>query len=313
LGKVFKALSKAGEVPGVDSQWTPEQTVFQPSAPQVSSPQAGESPASSPPEAGAPSSPPPRVEPERTLFRPASEAEGSLNAWDSKLVASTEASSWIAESFRRLRAKIVHPESGPPIRTILVTSSVPQEGKSFVCANLGITLSQSVERHALLVDCDLRRSSLAELFGLPNDRGVVNHLQDGTDLARLIRKTGMRKLSLIPAGPRPLNPAELLDSKKMIAMIDELSSRYSDRYILLDTPPMQAASETAVLAKHVDGVVVVVRWGLPARNLVKELTEAIGRDKIIGVVFNAYEENVLEEKIRSYGYGHYEKYYSAGQ
>ena len=230
--------------------------------------------------------------------------------WDERLRLTVKSTSPVAESFRRLRTKILHPPSGNPPKTILVTSVMPGEGKGFVCANLGAALAQGIEHHALLVDCDLRRPSLAGLFGLSNDSGLVNHLRDDADLALLIRKTGMDKLSLVPAGTPPDNPSELLDSLKMVQVIDELASRYNDRFILLDSPPNIVASETAILAQHVDAVILVVRWGYSGREQVKKLVETLGPEKIIGVVFNAFAESEVDYFLRKKGrYGYYNRYY----
>ena len=232
----------------------------------------------------------------------------SQAAWDERLVAVTGTSSPVAESFKRLRNKILHPSTGEPPKSILITSVVPEEGKSFVCANLGATMAQGLEQHALMVDCDFRRPSLAPLFGLSNDTGLVNYLRDGTDLSQLIRSVGFQKLSIISSGPPPINPAELLDSGKMTAMIDEVVSRYSDRLVILDSPPVQAASETAVLARHVDAVVLVIRWGQSRREQVKQLIELIGESKIIGIVFNAVKVSKVDERLSGRYYGAYGDY-----
>lgn len=301
MGKVFKALHKSLEAdhdPGLDVE--------------------GRSAGSS---MGA--------DPEHAAMRaPASEAQGQsvprpltndqeqfqetlagVQGWDEKLVVFSEPSSSLAENFRLLRTQILYPSSGQAYKKILITSTVPGSGKSFVCANLGISLAQGVDQHALMVDCDLRRSRLAALFNCHKNRGLVNYLQEGEDLGRLIVKTGMRKLSLLPSGHRPVNPAELLGSAKVEKMFAELESRYDDRFILIDTPPTQVASETAVLAKHVDGIILVVRWGLGGRAPVKQLAEALDRDKVIGVVFNAYEANLLSAKMSGYDeYGQYGQY-----
>jgi capsular exopolysaccharide synthesis family protein len=234
------------------------------------------------------------------------EPENWGQGWDEKLVAFSDPASALAENFRLLRTQVLYPPSGRPYKKILITSTEPGSGKSFVSANLGISIAQGLDQHALLVDCDLRRSRLASLFNCSATRGLVNYLRDNEDLGSLIVKTGMRKLSLIPSGPRPVNPAELLGSARVEAMIAELTSRYDDRFILFDTPPTQAASETAVLAKHVDGIILVVRWGGGARGPLKQLADSLGRDKIIGVVFNAYEANVLSAKVTGYDeYGQY--------
>ena len=226
--------------------------------------------------------------------------------WDERLMLATAATGSVSESFRTLRTRILHPESGKPLRNVLVTSASPGEGKSFVCANLGISFAQGLDHQGLLVDCDLRKPSLEKLFGLPNERGLVNYLRDNEDLSSLITDVGVDKLRILPAGPPPVNPAELLGSEMMEQLIRELGSRYDDRIIFFDSPPLQAASETAILAKYVDGVVLVVRWGAGRREHIKSLVELVGREKIVAVVFNAYKSNMLDDKV----FGSYEYKYN---
>ena len=251
--------------------------------------------------------------PESAMFSKPVDMGAAGQAWDERLAAVTGMSSSVAESFKRLRNKILHPSTGDPPRSILVTSVVPEEGKSFVCANLGMTMAQGLEQYALIVDCDFRRPFLASLFGLPNDIGLVNYLRDGTDLSQLIQSVGFQKLSIIPSGPPPINPAELLDSGKMTAMMDEIVSRYGDRLVILDSPPVQAAPETAVLAGHVDAVVLVIRWGRSKREQVKQIIELIGESKIIGIVFNAAKISKFDKKLSGRYYGGYGSYGGYGQ
>lgn len=229
--------------------------------------------------------------------------------WDARLQLSINPNSPFFESFRRLRTPILYPASGNPPKTILVTSVVPHEGKGFICANLGIALAQGMEHHALMLDCDFRRPTLSQLFGLPNDTGLVDHLQDNIDLSLLIRKTGQPKLSLIPSGKPPRNPSELLDSSRMVALINELAGRYQDRIILFDSPPNIVASETSILAKHLDGIILVVRYGASKREHVKKFVDTIGPEKILGLVFNGYPENTMESFLdKKMGYGYHEYY-----
>ncbi len=228
--------------------------------------------------------------------------------WDLRLQMSTDPKSGYFESFRRLRASIVYPSSGRQPKTLLVTSTVPHEGKGFVCANLGVALAQGMEHYAMMVDCDFRNPTLSGLFGLSNETGLADYLQDEADLSLLIRKTGQPKLSLLPSGLPPKNPAELLASSRMSALIDEMAQRYPDRIILFDSPPDVIASETSVLAKNIDGVILVVRYGASKKEDVKRFVETLGREKIHGVVFNAYPENTVEsflDKKMGYGYGYY--------
>jgi capsular exopolysaccharide synthesis family protein len=231
--------------------------------------------------------------------------------WDEKLrEIISGGSKQVAESIRMMRTKIFYPESGKPPRSILVTSAIPGEGKSFVCANLGVSIAQGIDKQALLVECDLRRPSLSKLLGLSNSMGLVDYLQSGTPLEQLIQQTSMPKLSVLPSGKPPKNPAELLDTKKMASLIDELESHHPDRLIIFDSPPIQAASETDILAKKVDKVILVIRWGYARREHAKQLVEMLGKDKILGVVFNAFEMSRLESKLQGYYYG-YKDYYSS--
>ncbi|MCF8026702.1 MAG: CpsD/CapB family tyrosine-protein kinase [Desulfobacteraceae bacterium] len=236
----------------------------------------------------------------------------SRQQWDLRLQIATDPNTAYFESFRRLRASILYPSSGNRPKTLLVTSAIPHEGKGFVCANLGIALSQGMENYAMMVDCDFRHPTLAGLFGLTNEAGLVDYLQEDVDLSMLIRKTGQPKLSLIPSGKPPKNPAELLESARMASLIDEVAGRYPDRLILFDSPPDLVASETSTLAKQVDGVVLVVRYGAAKKAHVKQFAETLGHDRIYGVVFNAFPENAVEaflEKKLGYGYGYGSGYY----
>lgn len=233
-----------------------------------------------------------------------------MSGWDLKLreVMSGD-SKHVAESIRMLRTKIFYPDEGELPRSILVTSAIPGEGKSFVCANLAISIAQGIEKEALIVECDMRKPNLTKLFGLENSRGLVDFLQSGTPLEQLIQQTSMPKLTLLSSGKPPKNPAELIDTIKMTNLIETLENQHPDRMIIFDSPPMQSASETDILAKRVDKVVLVIRWGFARREHVKQLVDMIGREKILGVVFNAFEMSRFESKLQGYYYG-YKDYYS---
>ena len=232
--------------------------------------------------------------------------------WDERFQRVNNISWQASESFRMLRSKILYPDDGGNrFRTIMVTSSAPMEGKSFVSANIGVAIAQGVDQHALIVDCDLRRPSLAKLFGLSisSNRGLADYLADDKcQLQDLLLKTAIDKLSILPSGMPPENPAELLASSRMSGLVDELSARYSDRLIIFDTPPFQVASETVVLSKQVDGVVLVVGYGKSARNHVLEVVENIGPERIVGVVFNAMRDNFFQRRVLD-TYSYYGNYY----
>jgi len=184
----------------------------------------------------------------------------------------------------------------------MVTSPQPLDGKSLVAANLAISIAQGVSEHVLLLDCDLRQPSQHQLFGLQAHLGLREYLENGDSVAPHLLKTPMRKLTLLPAGRPPPNPSELLSSEKMRLLVAELKARYQNRYIILDATPAKFAAETAVLAPDVDCVLLVVRSGKTSRETALEAIETIGREKILGVVFNASTEVQRE-------YQHYYRYY----
>jgi exopolysaccharide/PEP-CTERM locus tyrosine autokinase len=242
--------------------------------------------------------------------KPGKKVRQPSGGWDSRLTQATSFSAESSESFRVLRSRILFPDDGAQTcKTIMVTSTAIGEGKTFVAANLGIALAQGVDQRSLLVDCDLRRPTLALLFGLPQQKGLADFLKSGTDLSGLILKTSVDKLTLLPSGRPPVNPSELLGSAKMDGLVREMAERYDDRFIIFDTPPVLAASEALVLSQKVDGVVLVVRQGASGRSQIKRIVELIGREKIIGIVFNGYVRSYLEDRVLGqYAYyGDYDK------
>ncbi|SHI12801.1 polysaccharide biosynthesis tyrosine autokinase [Desulfofustis glycolicus] len=229
--------------------------------------------------------------------------------WDERLFKAVNSDAYIPEIFKTLRSHILHPLEGQKVpKTIMVTSAIPKEGKSFVTANLGITLAQGMDQYALLVDCDLRRPSLAPMFGLNKSPGLADYLRDDIDLSELIVRSSVDKLSILPSGDPPVNPAELLSSAKMSSLVEELATRYDDRLIIFDSPPFYVASEATVLSRQVDGVLLVVRSGGAGKPQIQMMLDTVGEERIIGVVFNAYTTNIVERSLMK-GYGYYQQSY----
>ena len=229
--------------------------------------------------------------------------------WDERLSKAVNDDMYLPEVFKTLRSRILHPLDDKKIpKTILITSALPKEGKSFVTANLGISLAHGMDQHSLLVDCDLRKPAMGRLFGLDNRLGLVDYLRDEASLPELITKTSIKTLSVIPSGKPPANPAELLGSTRMAALVEELSSRYEDRIIIFDSPPMLVAAESSVLAGQVDAVILVVRQSCSGKAQIQKMIDVIGEERILGLVFNGRYINPLQESIvRGYGsyYGGY--------
>jgi len=208
---------------------------------------------------------------------------------DRNLVSFFSPQSFEAEQFKILRSNLLYPVSGKPPRSVMVTSPMPGEGKSFVAANLAISVALNINRHVLLMDCDLRRPSIHTRFGFSNVPGLSNYLANGVSLSDLLIRTSVDKLTILPGGPPPDNPSELLSSERMSKLLAEATERYQDRLIILDSPPPVLTAETSVLARWVDGVVIVIKHGKTPREGVSEVIEKMGKAKIIGAVINNFE------------------------
>ena len=218
--------------------------------------------------------------------------------WDERFVKATNFSKELAESFKMLRGKILYPGEGKTSpKTLMIASASPNEGRSFIAANLALSLARALDQYSLLVGCDLRRPSLSTLFGFPEAPGLADYLQNRAEIQDLIRRTSVKKLSVLPSGIPPVNPSELLSSAKMNELVKELSTRYDDRLVIFDSSPVQIASEATVLAQAVDAIVLVVRYGASGKSSVKKVVDKLGREKIIGVVFNGYRGNPLQKAI----------------
>lgn len=211
----------------------------------------------------------------------------------------------IAECFRFLRSKILRPAEGDSPRTILVTSALTGDGKTFVASNLATMISHGIDEFVLLMDTDLRRCSVHQRFGLgPVKAGLSTYLVGDASLESVLRKTSIRKLSILPAGNSTNIPSELLSSDKMRSLIRELRDRYPDRYVIIDSPPVELAPETAVIANEVDAILFVVRYGASPRSAVKAALKKLPREKILGMVFNGYSKTQqFYERYGLYKYG----------
>jgi protein-tyrosine kinase len=212
----------------------------------------------------------------------------------------------IAEAFRFLRSKITRPHTGIPPRCILIASALKGEGKTFVACNLAATISQSVEEYVLLIDADLRNPRVHKAFGIRSGKeGLSTYLDGRAPLPELLRKTNLDKLTILPAGNSTRIPAELLASERMRSLIREVRDRYPDRYVIIDSPPLEMTPEASDIANEVDAVILVVRHGQSPREAVKAAAKRIQKEKLLGVVYNCYKE-----PLRSYY--HYD-YYDYGR
>jgi capsular exopolysaccharide synthesis family protein len=210
-------------------------------------------------------------------------------------------SSSIAESYRQLRTAVLLSSASHAPRTVLVTSSQPAEGKTTTSTNLAISLSQT-GASVLIVDCDLRRPRLHKVFGVKNSRGLSNYLSGTGELASLVQPA-LPNLFVLPVGPLPPNPAELLGSSRMKQTIDLLQGSFD--YVVLDSPPVASFADSLILSAMVEGVILVVKAGFTSRevaNRTKTHLQTVGA-KVLGVVINHI-------KLQPHDYYYYSTYYS---
>lgn len=229
---------------------------------------------------------------------------------DDKVVTFFQPGSVVAEQFRKLRTYLFRPALENKPKTILVTSSFSGEGKSLIAINLAITIAVELNSHAMLIDCDLRNPTLSKWFGMTESKGLSDYLLGNDDLPGLLVKTQIDKLTLLTGGSTQNNPVELIASKKMEALIIELKSRYSDRYIILDSSPVLATTEPNVLDKMIDGIIFVIRAGETPRESVQQAVKMLGKEKIIGVVLNDINFKSPALNARYFGSDRY--YYNYG-
>ena len=211
-----------------------------------------------------------------------------------------------SQAYRKLRTHLIFSSAGVPMRTLLVTSPAASEGKSTVSANLAVTFAQQRLR-VLLIDGDLRRSRLHNVFGLPRLAGLTEVLTGQATLEEAARPTAVEGLSLLPAGTLVPNVSELLGSAAMRSLLEQAGSVYD--LVIVDTPPVMAAADAEILGVQTDAVLVVVRAGQTERQSAQYAVQqmrAIGA-RVVGAVLND-----PDSRVPGYGrYGYYYDYYSS--
>lgn len=220
---------------------------------------------------------------------------------DRQLVTHDYSPTPVGEAYRALRTQLLFARGAEKIRTLLITSISPEEGKSFTASNLAIIMAQQ-RTNTLLVDADLRRGVLHNTFSTSKEPGLTNYLSNNATLAGLIQASHVPNLSVLSCGSLIPNPSELLGSMQMRRFIAEVKRKYD--FIIFDAPPLDAATDSVVISTLVDAVVVVVRAGKTNRHDAKERMDIFNTvpARLAGVVINGTEEANLKN---SYSYYHY--------
>ena len=209
------------------------------------------------------------------------------------------------EAFRNLRTSLTWSDGGEALKTLVVTSAVPGEGKTLTAANLAVTLAYDGLK-VLLIDCDIRRPRVHGLFRLPRAPGLMELLtasaNPDTPPPRAIRETSVARLSVLPCGALPMNAANLLSSTRMRVLLQELQEQYD--IIVLDTPPVLATADAGIVASLTDGVLLVVRAGATDRNAAQRAYQQLANvgGRVVGTVLNDPGGEVAKEGYYYYPY-----------
>lgn len=211
----------------------------------------------------------------------------------------------ISEAFRTLRTNIQFSNIDNDIKSIVITSSGPGEGKSTVISNLAITMAQA-DKKVLLIDADLRKPRINKVFNIANLSGLTNVLSENLDYKTIVVSTEVSNLEILTSGPIPPNPAELLGSNRMKSFLEKVGEDYD--MVLIDAPPIGIVTDAAVLSTKCDGVILVCAVGQAMTNAAKNAKELLQKvnANILGVVLN----KIPLSKGGYYKY-HYYNYYES--
>ena len=228
----------------------------------------------------------------RSIAAPRAASSGHLGALDpeldGKLVGGPNTPPIVIEQYRRLAATLHELQVDTGLKTMMVTSSMPREGKTLTVTNLALTLSTSYRRRVLLIDADLRRPTLHEVFRLPKTVGLSEALRSGSR-PHLLELSPL--LSILPAGELEGDPLSALTSDRFKTLIEHCTAAFD--WVLLDAPPVGLMPDGNVLARVVKAVVFVIAAGVTPHRTVERAISEIGRDNIVGTVLNRIEEQQL--------------------
>jgi len=218
-----------------------------------------------------------------------------------------------AEEYRVIKRPLLSNASAENARmidrgnVIMVTSALQGEGKTYTTTNLAVSIAAERDRSVLVVDCDVVKHSLSSMFGLEGRKGLIDVLLDPTiTIDDVIVSTDIPSLKIIPAGMANNFSTELLASNQMAQIMDEMVGRYSDRFLILDSPPLLMTSQSAVLAGHAGQILVVVEEGVTPQKAVIEAISTLDDNKAIGTVLNKRSRMNRGEMYGYYGsYGDY--------
>ena len=203
----------------------------------------------------------------------------------SRLISMTEKESLGAEKFRFLGVRLRQMQQTRPLKKLLVTSTIPEEGKSVISANLAITLARKQRQRVLLVEGDLRRPVLSHAFGLGSLPGMSELLQQEPGPVKNLYRLEEAKIWFIPAGRPPENPLELMQSGRLSEVLQQVAASFD--WVIIDSPPILPLADTTVWSRLADGVLLISREGTTQKKALLRGLEALGKSNLVGVVINS--------------------------
>jgi protein-tyrosine kinase len=206
--------------------------------------------------------------------------------WKERLSVGQAADPHLGEQFRRLAATLIHGQRTSRLKVLVITSAVPEEGKTLTSINLALILSESYRRRVLLIDADLRRPSISAIANLETTEGLGEAVT-----AREERKVSLIQLSdtlsLLPAGRPQKDPLSGISSPRLHRLLEEASSQFE--WVIIDTPPLSAAADAGLIAEVADGVLMVIRADRTPQKSIEHAVNALGRERILGVILNGVD------------------------
>ncbi len=215
-----------------------------------------------------------------------------LRSYDNHPIVALEKGSPAAEQYKILREQVKRWRAETGARTLCITSPVKRDGKSTVAANLAAAIALDYGERVILIDCDLRNPQIHNYFGIAdNGPGLSEYLTSTSNgnITSYLKETSLPGLRVLPAGKARVLSSELLAAEKMKLVMDEIRQKFPDHQIIIDGPPVLSTPDPLVLARQVDGILMVIRAGKTPRNFLSEAMETLKSDKIIGVVLNGAE------------------------
>ena len=203
-----------------------------------------------------------------------------------KIISSNMNESKVANTYRELRTKLLHKSQGKNF-IVMVTSCIDDDSSSSVILNMASAFTFEETKTSLIIDCNLSKPRLNEDLQKEVDIGLIDYLKDeNIDAESILYKTGIKRLRMIPAGRASESASEYFTSQRMRSLMSGLLRRYSDRYIFINTPPITESADSKILAELCDFTVLVVPYATTSKAKVKEASNKLGKDKLLGVVFS---------------------------